>query len=130
MSEKTTQNTFFFDSSFKPILYDLNATGEQLLNNLAPTENCVGAGFIPARWGLNPSETGQPRINMKFLMDMPVSSMLLEVLDVHGHEGVHAHQIGKDRAPDTELLEIARLEDRIVDRSRIRFTRLPIDRSS
>ena len=124
---------------------------------------------------------------MKFLLDMPVSSMLLEVLDVHGHEGVHAYQIGKDRAPDTELLEIAHLEDRIVitadldfprllalslaegpgvilfrggnysdsemcdllervlnevsseilensicvvDRSRIRFTRLPIDRSS
>ena len=51
---------------------------------------------------------------MKVLLDMPVSALLLEVLEAHGHEGVHAHPIGKDRATDTELLEIARREDRIV----------------
>jgi len=44
---------------------------------------------------------------MKFLLDMPVSSLLLKVLHAHEHEGLHAHQIGKDRAPDTELLNIA-----------------------
>ena len=61
---------------------------------------------------------------MKFLLDMPVSSMLLEVLDFHGHEGVHVHQIGKDRAADSELLEIARLEDRIVITADLDFPRL------
>jgi predicted nuclease of predicted toxin-antitoxin system len=47
---------------------------------------------------------------MKFLLDMPVSFLLLQVLQAYGHEGVHAYQIGKDRASDRELLEIARLE--------------------
>ena len=61
---------------------------------------------------------------MKFLLDMPVSSMLLEVLDAHGHEGVHAHQLGKGRATDTELLEIARREDRIVITADLDFPRL------
>lgn len=44
---------------------------------------------------------------MRFLLDMPVSVLLLRVLDAHGHEGVHAHQIGQDRATDRELVEIA-----------------------
>ena len=51
---------------------------------------------------------------MKVLLDMPVSALLLEVLEAHGHEGVHAYQIGKDRAADTELLKIARRDGQIV----------------
>jgi len=39
---------------------------------------------------------------MKFLLDMPVSSALLDILEAHGHEGVHAHQIGRGRASDAE----------------------------
>jgi hypothetical protein len=31
---------------------------------------------------------------MKALIDMPVSPLLLEVLQAYGHQGVHAHQIG------------------------------------
>ncbi|MEW6347807.1 MAG: DUF5615 family PIN-like protein [Thermodesulfobacteriota bacterium] len=61
---------------------------------------------------------------MKFLLDMPVSSVLLGVLLSRGHEGVHAHQIGKDRAPDTELLDIARREDRIIITADLDFPRL------
>ncbi len=34
---------------------------------------------------------------MKALLDMPVSPVLLDVLEAHGLEGVHAHQIGKGR---------------------------------
>jgi hypothetical protein len=30
---------------------------------------------------------------MKLLLDMPVSFMLLSVLERYGHEGVHVHQI-------------------------------------
>ena len=61
---------------------------------------------------------------MKFLLDMPVSPSLLDVLEANGHEGVHAHQIGKDQAPDTELLVIARREDRVVITADLDFPRL------
>jgi predicted nuclease of predicted toxin-antitoxin system len=61
---------------------------------------------------------------MRFLLDMPVSSVLLQVLGAHGHEGVHAHQIGKDKAPDTELLAIARREGRIIITADLDFPRL------
>jgi predicted nuclease of predicted toxin-antitoxin system len=61
---------------------------------------------------------------MKVLLDMPVSSMLLDVLCVYGHEGVHAHQIGQDRATDRELLEIARREGRVVITADLDFPRL------
>jgi hypothetical protein len=29
---------------------------------------------------------------MKFLLDMPVSHLLIDVLHAYGHEGVHANQ--------------------------------------
>ncbi|MGO9122478.1 MAG: DUF5615 family PIN-like protein [Desulfomonilaceae bacterium] len=61
---------------------------------------------------------------MKFLLDMPVSSLLLDVLRAHGHEGVHAHEIGMDRATDTELLETARIEGRILITADLDFPRL------
>ncbi|CAB1075575.1 hypothetical protein D1AOALGA4SA_3394 [Olavius algarvensis Delta 1 endosymbiont] len=61
---------------------------------------------------------------MKFLLDMPVSPTLLNVLEANGHEGVHAHQIGKDQAPDTELLIIARREDQVVITADLDFPRL------
>lgn len=61
---------------------------------------------------------------MRFLLDMPVSALLLDVLQARGHEGVHAHQIGKDRAADDELLEIARREGRIVITADLDFPRL------
>ena len=61
---------------------------------------------------------------MRFLLDMPVSFLLLDVLQAHGHEGVHAHQIGKDRAADDELLEIARREGRVIVTADLDFPRL------
>jgi predicted nuclease of predicted toxin-antitoxin system len=61
---------------------------------------------------------------MKFLLDMPVSAILLDVLEGSGHEGVHANQIGKDRATDAELLEIARRENRVVITADLDFPRL------
>ncbi len=61
---------------------------------------------------------------MKFLLDMPVSFLLLDVLHAHGHEGVHSYQIGKDRAPDEELLEIARRESRVIVTADLDFPRL------
>jgi predicted nuclease of predicted toxin-antitoxin system len=61
---------------------------------------------------------------MRFLLDMPVSALLLDVLQAHGHEGVHAYQIGKDRAADEELLEMARRESRVVITADLDFPRL------
>lgn len=61
---------------------------------------------------------------MKFLLDMPVSTALLDVLDTYGHEGVHAYQIGKAQATDSELLEIARRENRVVITADLDFPRL------
>ncbi len=51
---------------------------------------------------------------MKFLLDMPVSPRLLRTLSTFGHEGVHASLIGKQRAADEELIEIARQEGRVI----------------
>jgi len=61
---------------------------------------------------------------VKTLLDMPVSSALLDVLRRHGHEGVHAHHIGKDRASDRELLEVARGEGRVIITADLDFPRL------
>jgi len=61
---------------------------------------------------------------MKALLDMPVSPMLLTVLERFGHSGVHAHQIGKDRAADSELLELAREEGRVVITADLDYPRL------
>lgn len=61
---------------------------------------------------------------MKFLLDMPVSAMLLTVLESYGYAGVHAYQIGQGRATDQELLEIARREERVVITADLDFPRL------
>jgi predicted nuclease of predicted toxin-antitoxin system len=61
---------------------------------------------------------------MKALLDMPVSALLLDVLNAHGHEGVHVHQIGQGRASDNELLELARQEGRVVITADLDFPRL------
>ena len=50
--------------------------------------------------------------------------MLLNVLEGYGYEGVHAHQIGKHCATDSELLEIARREKRVVITADLDFPRL------
>lgn len=61
---------------------------------------------------------------MKALLDMPVSASLLSVLETHGHEGVHAQQLGLDRAPDEDLLELARREQRVVITADLDFPRM------
>jgi predicted nuclease of predicted toxin-antitoxin system len=61
---------------------------------------------------------------MRVLLDMPVSATLLGVLRAHGHEGVHAHQIGKDRASDSDLLETARRERRVIITADLDFPQL------
>jgi predicted nuclease of predicted toxin-antitoxin system len=61
---------------------------------------------------------------MKVLLDMPVSTVLLEVLHSHGHEGVHASQIGQSRASDDKLLQLARQQQRVIVTADLDFPRL------
>ena len=51
---------------------------------------------------------------MKFLVDMPISPDAARWLIEKGHDVTHASDVGLDRAPDLEVLEAARIEDRIV----------------
>jgi predicted nuclease of predicted toxin-antitoxin system len=61
---------------------------------------------------------------MKALLDMPVSRSLLNVLEAHGHTGIHASEMGLDRATDRDLLVVARRENRLVITADLDFPRL------
>ena len=61
---------------------------------------------------------------MKFLLDMPVSRTLVELLRGRGHDAVHAHDLGLDRASDRAILERARAEDRVVVTADLDYPRL------
>ena len=61
---------------------------------------------------------------MRFLLDMPVSRVLIEVLQRHGHEGVHVQDLGLGRSPDSELLATARREAAVVITADLDFPRL------
>ncbi len=61
---------------------------------------------------------------MRFLLDMPVSPTLIGVLESHKHEAVHAFRIGKGEASDTELMELARAEERVIITADLDFPRL------
>jgi predicted nuclease of predicted toxin-antitoxin system len=51
---------------------------------------------------------------MKFLADMGISPNTVLFLQQLGHEAVHISALGKPKAPDSEILLIARTEKRIV----------------
>ena len=61
---------------------------------------------------------------MNALLDMPVTPRLCDVLEAHGHEGVHAAGLGMERAPDRELLRAAQRESRVVITADMDFSRL------
>ena len=61
---------------------------------------------------------------MKALIDMTVSASLLPVLEARGHEGVHASNLGLDRALDEDLLALARREGRVVITADLDFPRM------
>jgi predicted nuclease of predicted toxin-antitoxin system len=61
---------------------------------------------------------------MRFLLDMPVSPSLIAVLESHEHEAVHAYRIGKGEASDTELMDLARVEERVIITADLDFPRL------
>jgi predicted nuclease of predicted toxin-antitoxin system len=61
---------------------------------------------------------------MKFLLDMPVSPLLLNVLGKQNHQGFHAFNLGKSTASDQELLDFARREKLIIITADLDFSRL------
>jgi len=51
---------------------------------------------------------------MKFLIDMPVSPKTAQFLTKEGFDTVHLYHLNKSRASDTEVIELAKIENRII----------------
>lgn len=51
---------------------------------------------------------------MRFLADAGISPKTVDFLRRSGHEAVHVHELGMQRAPDRSLVHTARAEDRIL----------------
>ena len=61
---------------------------------------------------------------MRFLVDMPLSPELAVWLNQRGHDAVHAFEVGLDRAPDREILDYARSDQRVVVTADLDYPRL------
>jgi predicted nuclease of predicted toxin-antitoxin system len=61
---------------------------------------------------------------VKFLIDMPLSPLLADWLIAKGHDAVHAIHSALDRAPDSEILKRARLDERVVITADLDYPRL------
>ena len=61
---------------------------------------------------------------MKFLVDMPVTPQAVPYLQDKGHDAVHASAVGLSSRPDSEILDRARAEGRIVVTSDLDYPRL------
>ena len=51
---------------------------------------------------------------MRFLADMGISPVTVQFLTDRGYDAVHLHALGLDRLPDSEILEKAHFEKRII----------------
>ncbi|HEY6579027.1 MAG TPA: DUF5615 family PIN-like protein [Rhizomicrobium sp.] len=61
---------------------------------------------------------------MKFLVDMPLSPGVADWLRNTGHDAVHALEIGMDRAPDVEILDRAKRDERTIITADLDYPRL------
>jgi predicted nuclease of predicted toxin-antitoxin system len=61
---------------------------------------------------------------LKFLVDMPVTPRAVAHLEAKGHDAVHASAAGLSTRPDSEILERARAEARIVVTADLDYPRL------
>ena len=61
---------------------------------------------------------------MKFLIDMPLSPELARWLRAEGHDAVHANELSMHRTPDSEILQVAARDDRVVITADLDFPRL------
>jgi len=61
---------------------------------------------------------------LKFLVDMPVTPQAVPHLQDKGHDAVHASAVGLSSRPDSEILDRARAEGRIVVTADLDYPRL------
>lgn len=61
---------------------------------------------------------------MRFLVDQPVSPIVAAWLCDHGHDAIHARDLGLSRAKDMELVALAIRDDRIIITADLDFPRL------
>jgi predicted nuclease of predicted toxin-antitoxin system len=61
---------------------------------------------------------------VKFLVDMPVTPRAIPHLQAAGHDAVHAATVGLSTATDERILELARLEARVVVTADLDYPRL------
>ena len=61
---------------------------------------------------------------MKFLIDMPLPPAIAAWLVDHGHDAVHAGDLGLHRASDSEIVAYARQESRTVITADLDYPRL------
>ncbi|MDX2203250.1 MAG: DUF5615 family PIN-like protein [Hyphomicrobiaceae bacterium] len=61
---------------------------------------------------------------MRFLVDMPLSPGLSEWLRLQGHDALHAAELDLHRAPDTLIIERAKLDGRTVVTADLDYPRL------
>jgi predicted nuclease of predicted toxin-antitoxin system len=61
---------------------------------------------------------------LKFLVDMPVTPKAVVYLETAGHDAVHASSVGLSSASDTQILEVARAEGRVVITADLDYPRL------
>lgn len=61
---------------------------------------------------------------MRFLIDMPLSPELATWLMQQGHDAIHAAEVGLSRASDSEILDRARHEERVVVTADLDYPRL------
>jgi predicted nuclease of predicted toxin-antitoxin system len=61
---------------------------------------------------------------VKFLIDMPLSPLLADWLKARGHDAVHAIHLAMGRSPDSDILERARIDERVVITADLDYPRL------
>jgi len=61
---------------------------------------------------------------MRFLVDMALSPQLAVWLSSQGHDAVHASQLSLSQAPDTEILQAAAEQRRVIVTADLDFPRL------
>jgi predicted nuclease of predicted toxin-antitoxin system len=61
---------------------------------------------------------------VKFLVDMPLSPTLAVWLMERGHDAVHVTELGLTRAPDADILALAKQERRIIVTADLDYPRL------
>jgi predicted nuclease of predicted toxin-antitoxin system len=61
---------------------------------------------------------------LRFLVDMPLAPALAAWLRAQGHDAMHVSELKLERAPDADIIELARSEDRTIVTADLDYPRL------